>query len=228
MPSSEEAAATAAATLLGTEEETEESSSGEGTETTEEETPEVEMPDFNIELPAELTAELEDFDDEEETDDEDLASLREEFGEESEELLKRVRAAERKAAHYEKLRVSDAKAKWQDEAKKFFPLSEPFLTQIEQTSRRGYLRTAKNIHDQMLPIVEERVLRPARDSIARAKADATAEAKNEAKAAWGHAVDDGSVSSEVRVTQENVERRRRKGEFADVVRNMIFPPKEAA
>ena len=231
MPSSEEAAATLAATMLeGNEEESteEETPSGEGTETTET-VEEVEMPDFNIELPADLTAELEEYDDEESVDeDEEFAALQEQYGEDNPDLLKRLRSAEKRAEHYEKLRVQDSKAKWQDEAKKFFPLSEPFLNQIEQTSRRGYLKTAKNIHDQMRPIVEEKVLKPARDAIEKAKSDATTEAKAEAREAWGQPVrDDGSVTSEVRVTQDVVNARRRRGELSDVIRGMIFPKENA-
>lgn len=226
MPSSEEAAATAAATLLGTEEVVEETPSDtETTETVEQ----IEMPEFNIELPADLLAELQEFDEESvEDDEEELAALTEQYGEDNPELLRRLRMAEKKSEHMERLRLADAKKNWQEEAEKFFPLSQPFLDEIQQTSRRGFLRTAKSIHDRMLPIVEEKVLKPARDSIAQAKADATVEAKNDAKAAWGKPVDDGSVSSEVRVTQEVVQGRRRKGELSDVIRNMIFPPKEAA
>lgn len=229
MPSSEEAAATLAATLLaGDEEETEDAPSSEGTETTET-VEQVEMPDFDIELPADLTAELEGFDEEDIPDDEEeMAALAEQYGEDNPDLLKRLRNAEKKAQHFEQLRVQESRKNWQEEATKFFPLAEPFLSEIQQTSRRGYLRTAKQIHDRMRPIVEEKVLKPARDAIEQAKTDATTEAKKEAREAWGQPVkDDGSVSSEVRVTQDTAQARRKRGELSDVIRNMLFPKENA-
>lgn len=223
MPNSEEAAAAAAAEMLGSEEAPEEESSDT-------ETQEVDFPNFTIELPVDLAAELEEFDDSDlEADDDEIAAFVEEHGEESGEIGRRLIAAEKKNAHLEKLRVNEAKKNWEGEAKKFFPLAEPFLSEINQTSRRGYLRTAKGIHDRMLPIVEERVLKPARDAIEAAKAEAVVEGKAEARVAWGQpVVSDAGVPSEARVTQAVEQGRRRRGELSDTIKQMLFTKEPAA
>lgn len=68
------------------------------------------------------------------------------------ELRKRAEAAEKKAAHYEKLRLDASKKTWAAEAKEFFPLSNP--DDISATSRRDFLRQAKSRHDSLKPTVE--------------------------------------------------------------------------
>lgn len=216
MPTSEEAAAAAAAEAISNE--AEETQSGSETDET---TDEVVFPSFEVDIPAELRAELE----EEELDlsatDDDLESLAEQYPEAEESVLKAL-AKERKRADYlERLRVQEAKKNWEEEARKFFPLAEPFLDEINATSRRGFLRTAKSVHDKMLPLVEEKVLKPARERIEAEKVEEVEKAKDEVKAGWGAPVpkdreEEGPNPAEV------VRQGRRPRELSDVIRGMIF------
>jgi hypothetical protein len=213
MPTSEEAAAAAAAEALGTE--AEETQSG-----SEETNDEVEFPSFEVELPAELLAELEE-DDVEETTDDDIAALSEQYPDAEDAVLKELAQARKRADHLEKLRVKEARKNWEEEAKKFFPLSEPFLPEINATSRRGFLRTAKNVNDMVKPMIEEKVLKPAREAIEKTKVEAATETKEEIKKAWGEAVTEDQPQHRP-VSVENQERRRKRGDFSDLVRGMIF------
>lgn len=218
MSSSEDAAAAAAAALIADQgnEAPEDPASGS-------EEVAVEFPSFDIQVPADLLAELEEEDplDDEITIDE-INRLAEETGEENPDVLRRLAEAERRAAHYEKLRVKEAKKNWVEEAKTHFPLSEPFLDEINATSRRGFLRTAKNIHARMQPLVEEKVLKPAREVIAAEREKTVTEAKEKAKEAWGEPVVEDQ-SQEPPVSAEIARHRLRRGDFSDTVRSMLFP-----
>jgi hypothetical protein len=219
MPNSDEAAVSAAHELLGVEapEATEVEASG-----AEHEVPEVDFPSFDIELPPELAAELAEPEvDLSVEDDEQYHELVETYGEENNELITRMRAAEKKAEHFERLRLTEAKKNWAEEAKQYFPLAEPFLEEIQATSKRGYLRTAKQVHEKMLPIVEERVLKPARAAIEQTKAETITETKEELRDAWGQPITQ-RPPSEAAVTTEVAHARRRRGELSDTIRNMVF------
>lgn len=178
------------------------------------------FPSFSTELPADLLAELDEpeFTPGEQEDD-DLA----EYEDDSPELVSRLRAAERKAAYYEGLRVADAAKGWKDEASKFFPLSEPFLTEIKATSRRSFLKQAKAAHERMVPLVEEKILGPTRQALESERARITAEARADAERAWGRpAIDATPVPSEVTATREEVDRNRQRGDLAATIKSMIF------
>lgn len=220
MASSEDAAATAAAALLSAEASADEAASG-----SEETEDEITFPEFNIELPADLAALLEEDDTELDVTDEEIESLVEENEDVPREMLQRMLKAEKKAAHLEKLRVNEAKKNWGEEAEKFFPFSQPFLDQIEATSKRGFLRTAKQIHDRMAPLVDEKVLKPAREAIAAEKLKTKDEAKAEVRDAWGQPIIDNEDKPVPRVVEQQQNRRRR-GELSDVIRGMIFNKEE--
>lgn len=218
MTNSEEAAVAAAAALVADDVEAPEGASG--TEASEQ--IEFEFPTFEAEVPRELLAELEEDDTDLTVSDEELDRLSEETGEENQDVLRRLAAAEKKANHFEKLRADEAKKNWADEAKQFFPLSEPFLDEIQATSRRGYLRTAKNVHERMKPLVEEKVIKPAREAIEAEKAKAVSEVRQEAKETWGEAVvEDQPVVVPEAAQAERA--RRNRGELSDTIRSMLFP-----
>jgi len=127
-----------------------------------EDTPqETEQPEeFNLdpEVPEDIQALVDEPDFEAEAEEELHAAVEEEWEQDDEyadprlaEERKRRMAAEKKAAHYEQLRVKDARKGWESEAEKFYPLAD--VKKIDATSRRGFLRAAKNQHDAMKPFV---------------------------------------------------------------------------
>src|SRR5206468_4063129 len=107
-------------------------------------------------LPEEIVEELES-----PTDEEIQESLEEEeegyyeLDESGRQLLARARAAERKAEHYEKLRIQEAKKSWTEEAQKFFPLSAHVVDGIQADSRKSFLKQAKAAHEAVVPYVKE-------------------------------------------------------------------------
>lgn len=224
MASSEEAAATAAAALLAAGNEAPEGESGsEGANEG------VEFPSFDVEIPADIAALLEEDDTDLSVTEEELDALSEETGNEEvpREILARLRAAEKRSEHLEKLRVNESRKNWSEEAERIFPLAAPFLTEINATSRRGFLRTARDLHVRMVPLVEDKVLKPAREAIETERQKAALEGKETARAAWGQAPTSDEAPSEARVTLEATRARRRRGEFSDTVREMLYPKKEA-
>lgn len=220
MATSEEAAAAAAATLVEGDAAQETESGSEAT--TEEET--VEFPDFNVEIPADLKALLEEDDTDLTVTDGELEALEAQHEDVPREVLARMLAAEKRADHLEKLRVTEARKNWEEEAEKVFPLAKPFLTEINATSKRGYMRTARDLHERSLPMWEAQVAK-ARTAQAAAKTAAEEEGKEEAKKKWGQAAESDEAPSEARVTLQATQGRRRRGEFSDTIREMLFPPK---
>lgn len=193
----------------------------QGTETQEEE-----LPQFEIELPEDLLQELEE-DDFEETSvteeleqDEDYQML----DEQSKRLLARALAAEKRAEHYEKLRLNEAKKNWSEEAKKFFPLAEPFLNDIQATSRKGFLREAKARHEAVLPLVKPLLERKEAETKAE-REKVREEEKQAAKERWGSAPENQGQPAEASITQEELARNRSKGDLAGTLRAMMFPTK---
>jgi hypothetical protein len=136
----------------------------------------VEEPDFEEEAEAEIAAQVEEWD-EEEQGYVDPAVL--------EERKARIKL-EKKLAHVEAQRVKESRKAWASEAEKFYPLAD--ATKIDATSRRGFLREAKRLHDANKPYVLK--------GIEKTKAELHAEferkfqeAKAELEAAWGVPVD---------------------------------------
>lgn len=179
---------------------------------------EIPFPDFDVELPPELVAELAEPEIEDVTDDE-VESYVEEYGEENRELAARMLAAEKKAAHFERLRQQEAKKNWQAEAEKFFPLSAPLLDAITATSRRGYLNAAKDIHNKLKPSVEAQV-RAAFERSKTAQTVAETEPETDPKEAWRNS--GLSDQTEPVPTPEFQPRPRRRGDLADNLRTMMF------
>lgn len=222
MPSSEEAAAAAAAKMLGDEaaEEAEQQAEVEGKE--EEET--YEWPNLGEALPDELASELEEepdfrFEEEElEVDPDDEIDP---------EVAKQLRKLEKERDHYKQLRLREGAKTWSQEATKFFPLSEPFLSTIKADSRRAYLKEAKSYHEALKPVVEEKVLKPARAAMEAERVKMREEEKEAARKTWGQGAPPPSgetqTPSEQAAIQERVTKARRTGEFSDIVKAMIFP-----
>lgn len=182
----------------------------------------VDFPTFDVHVPQELLAELDEDDTDVSVNDDELEQLAAQYGEDNNtELLHRLAAAEKRAKHLEDLRVKEAKKNWAEDARKFFPLSEPFLDEINATSKRGYLRTARQLHDRMKPLIEEKVLAPARAAREAELASARQEAKDKAKDAWGQPVDEDIIPSAPTVVHQE-DRRRKRADFSDVVRGMLF------
>lgn len=217
MPNAEEAAAAAAAKIVAGDEAPE----GESSEKTVAETQEtVELPSFEVEVPEELEEELELEDDELEVR---LTASQEEFEDYGEddldpEVRARLVAAEKKAAFYEKKAAERQVEKAEEEARKFFPLSEPFLSEIEATSRRGFLRQAKAIHQKMLPIARQ-MKEQFESAIETERERVKEETKKDLEKAWGRAVPNDPAPQ---VQSPAQGRPRRRGELSDTIREMLF------
>jgi hypothetical protein len=225
MSRAEDAAAAVASEIIVASAEGDPNADSSGSETTDETADaELEFPTFEVELPADIQALLAEDDTDLTVTDDELDELSEEHEDVPRDVLARMRKAEKKAEHYERLRAQENKKTWGEEAKKYFGFSEPFLDQIEATSRRGFMNTAKQIHERMKPLVEERVLKPARDAIAAEKAKATTEAKEEAKAAWGTPISENEEKDST--VSDAFTRRRGRRDFNDTVRGMLFDRKE--
>lgn len=183
---------------------------------------------FGEQLPEDLAGELDEPDFEEEAEREYEARQDEEDyeqGYEDPDLHKRLLAAEKKAQHYEQLRAKEASKSWRAEATKYFPLAEHSFGEIKATSRRGFLREAKRIHDTTFSYLKPH-LDKLQEATEAAKAAATAEAREDAERAWGRPTTGGSEVPSMTAEQEKrIARARRSGDFSDVVKAMVFPPK---
>lgn len=186
------------------------------------------LPTWEVELPDDLAAELET----PEVTDEDIQRELEqneswdEMSDSERALLARATAAEKKAKHFEDLRVADARKSWVEEAKKFFPLSAHALPEIKATSRTAFLRQAKDAHTAVIPYVKE-ITDKAAEAIDAEKAKATAEARAEAEKNWGKPPTSNTQPGAATVDQDKIQRHRERRELHQVVREMIFPTKEA-
>lgn len=226
MPSAEEAAAAVAAKMIAGSDEAPEGESSEDAAATESQ--DAVLPDLEVELPEDLIRELDEPEFvEEETPDEDEPDF-EDYGEGDADpaVLKRLRQAEKKAEYYENLRAEDSKRKWKDEAKKFFPLSEYALDDIQATSRRGYLKQAQAAHQSVLPHLKP-YIEQMQTTLESEKEKARAEAREEAEKAWGRPATGDNAASDAEAHREQVEKARRRpgGELSDVIRAMMFPKK---
>lgn len=189
------------------------------------------FPNWEIELPEDIQNDLTDAT-AEPTDEDVVAELEqtEEYqllDEEGQRLLARARAAEKKAEHYERLRLDEAKKGWKEEALKFFPLSAHALDEIGKTakSHREYRRQAESAHKAVIPYVKD-VTDKAKAVIDSEKAKAVEEARAEAAEAWGSVPRPTHTPTEAQITQEQINRNRSRGDFSSTVRAMIFPGKK--
>lgn len=191
---------------------------------TEEESP---FPNWELELPDDIAADLSDASAEPE-DDDVLAELEgtveyQELDEEGQKLLARARAAEKRAEHFETLRLTEAKKGWKEEALKFFPLSAHALDEIAKTakSHREYRRQAEAAHRAVVPYVKE-ITDKAKETIEKEKTKATEEARAEAKQAWGNVPSATHTPVEAENLQKTIQRNRERGDLTSTIKSMIF------
>lgn len=150
---------------------------------------EVELPDLDPKLPEDLAEELDmpEWDEDDSPPQAEVEEDDEEYDDDDPQvqaLKARLKKAERKAQWAEQQRMEARKGKWQEEAKKYFPLSEYALSDISATSRRGFLREARAAHDAIKPVAMEIAKRYA-EAHGAAKQAAIEEGKEHAKEAWG-------------------------------------------
>lgn len=129
-------------------------------------------PDFAAEVEAELAAQTGEEEYEYEDDERVVAERR-----------KRI-AAEKRAQHFEQLRARDQKTQWVAEAEQYFPLSRHAIPNITATSRKAFLREARDAHEAVRPYVEEYLTR-AQKMVQGERAVATEQARAEVQQAWG-------------------------------------------
>lgn len=183
----------------------------------------LEEPDFEAEAQAEIQAEQPE-------EEEDEYEAYDESPQLQAERAARI-AAEKRAAWLEGQRVKESSKSWREEAKKVAALSEPFLDEIKATSRKGYIREAKRIHDKLAPFVKEHYHDPLVAARAQMSGEVTAEAREEAARAWGKPTSGPSVvpaeaaEQAARVDQARIAKNR---SFDSIVKTMIFPDKEGA
>jgi hypothetical protein len=119
-----------------------------------------------------------------------------------------------------------SRGKWEDEAKKFFPLSEHALGEIKATSRRSFLKQAKARHEAILPHVQK-VLADAKQFVDVEKQAAVSEGRAAAKAAFGepltgpdvNSVDQAAHDAAVSSARQSV--REGRGSLVDVFKELM-------
>lgn len=176
-------------------------------------TPQEAVPSYEVEVPDELLAELDEPDFEAEADEELAEPDPEDQYEGYEDETKRRIAAEKRAKWLEDRLVQQNRAKWEAEALRYFPLSEHRLKGIEANSRRAFLRQARSAHDEILPYVK-----PLLEELEEAKQAAKAAGKQEAAAAWGKpTTGPGVVPVTTSQVASELEEARRSGNLAKVI-----------
>lgn len=196
--------------------------------------PEVELDipviDYDPELPDSIRELLED-----EPDDDDDEALRyaapasesddddETFGYEDElTKLKRENAKLAKKAAWADEQARNAKlAKWQAEAAKFFPLSNPET--ITADSRRAFIRAAEAQHNAVKN--NPKIIQYRDQVIAQAQAEAEQirlAARQQAESAWGKVVSGpGLVPAQQGSDEDGLRNARRKGDLAGAIGHLI-------
>ena len=179
--------------------------------------PVIELPDLSTELPDDIQ-ELLDAPDFDEDPAPTFTSSEDEFVDPEE--LARENAKLRKKLEWEQTqKLNIARKNWAAEATKYFPYARP--DQINATSRRAFLRAAKEQHDavavHVLPALEA-----ARKAEAEARAVAEAKVRAEAAEAWGKPTVGGSVApSEAAQKSDDLQRARNSRDLAKVARALI-------
>lgn len=169
----------------------------------------VDEPDFEEEAEVELSAEEPD-------DDDDY-----EYDEEKRELKKQLKIAQKKAEHFEKLRLQADRSKWEAEAEKFFPFADPQAIQAD--SRRAFLRQAKAQHEQIKTAVQPVIdkFQADRETI---RAELEAEIRAEVTAAWGRpTVNPNPVPAEAKDKTDKVDALIQSRGLAAGIREMLNP-----
>lgn len=97
-------------------------------------------------------------------------------------LKARLAAAEKKAEYAEQLRLQASRPKWEKEAEKFFPLSDP--ASIEASSRKEFMRKAAAQHDALKPAIQK--FKAQQDAfLEKERERIKVELEAEARQAWG-------------------------------------------
>lgn len=118
-------------------------------------------------------------------------------------LRKRLAAEQKKTAWLEQQRLERERKGWEKEAAKYLPHSEPFLGNINATSKRAFLREARDYHEA----VKAHIAKHGQADVERAKE----EAKAEAQAAWGNpTTGPGTTPLDVNQAEAQWEEARRK------------------
>lgn len=136
-----------------------------------------EVPDFEAEVDAELLneeiagASEDGYEPEWEADPVDNAARRE------------AMLARREANYYKNITAKRERKKWEAEADKHFPLWR-VRGDISATSRRGFLKAAKQSNDAAKPFMAEGI-RKAKEQLEAERAQVRAEEKTRAEEAWG-------------------------------------------
>lgn len=183
------------------------------------------LPNIDAEIPEDLAVEL-DAPEEDEPADEPFQFTEdyEGYDPQDQEILKRLAAAEKKAAYYEKLRVQEAQKSWKQEAREHFPYSEYALESITATSRRAFLRQARAAQDAVKPMIkQDQEARQAQ--LEKEREQVRLEEREAAARAWGRPSSGNEAPAEAHEAQ--VQRARERGDLGDIVRAMVFPKKGA-
>lgn len=138
-------------------------------------------------------------------------------------LAKELKKAQKEAAFYKERVVKASRSKWEDEAKRFFPLSEQVLPQIQADSRRSFLRQAQAAHETVLPFVKTAVAAVEAERQAAIE-QARQEAREEARQQWGVPRDGppNEVPDEAE-REQRITRARQNGDLAATIKAMVFP-----
>ncbi len=162
------------------------------------ETVEPEIPSFEPDLPEDLAALLDEPDIDAEVEAE-IAAEQNEYDENYDpDEARRIKKLEKRAAWLEGQLVAKSRSGWVAENLRAYPLLATYAADdvkaIQATSRRGFAREAAALNERYM-----RVLKPAIDDIAKAKAALKAEATDEARAevaqAWGKPIGDGGAAA---------------------------------
>ena len=168
----------------------------------------LEEPDFEAEAEAEVVAEAAG-----QSDDEQYT----EFDDPQLQAERKARiAAEKKAAHYEKMRVRENIGKWKAEAERYFPHSKPFIDKIEANSRRAFLKQASAYHET----IKAHVGTVAPKSSDEEREKLKAEIRAELEASWGKPMvgPGSSVPAEAAERQRAYEEAKAKGDRQGMIR----------
>jgi hypothetical protein len=172
--------------------------------------------EYDPEVPEDILAEL----NEAEIDDEVAQEMssrvteEDEYGvvEDEDAVRERLKLTKRNA-YLEKELAKSKSGSWKDEALKYFPLSKHSLDSIDATSRRSFLRQAKDEHERILPHVQS-VLSEAKTFVDAEKAAARAEGKTAAAEAFGkplsgpdvNEIDQASANSNLTLAREEAKK----------------------
>ena len=192
----------------------------------EEPEPEVELPDFTPNLTDDLAALLDEPDFEEEAAAEVTAEYDELGGDPEYDPAeqKRLRALEKRNEWLERQVVQANRGKWIAENERAYPILATYakdeLRAIDATSRRAFAREAAALNERLT-----KILKPALDDIAKAKAalkdEATVEARQAVEQAWGKPIANTGASGPDPIASELEAARQRRAPLAERIKILM-------